>query len=73
MMMVAALIGILLTACGDEAPAVRPYEVAQQCRGKDLECPRPILGVANLRASLAYYRDSLGFTIDWEWGSPPER
>ena len=30
--------------------------------------PAPILRVANVRASLAYYVDTLGFTMDWDSG-----
>jgi uncharacterized glyoxalase superfamily protein PhnB len=58
-----------------EAPTPAPFDaVAQQCRDKqDLGCPRPIFGVKNLRASLAYYRDALGFKIDWEWPEHGDR
>ncbi len=30
----------------------------------------PILNVSSMAASLAYYRDVLGFKVDWEWGEP---
>jgi uncharacterized glyoxalase superfamily protein PhnB len=30
----------------------------------------PILSVGDVRASIAYYRDKLGFTKCWEWGEP---
>jgi len=33
----------------------------------------PILGVNDLPASLAFYRDVLGFKIVWQWGTPPSR
>ena len=29
----------------------------------------PILKVESLAASMAYYRDSLGFEVDWEFGN----
>jgi catechol 2,3-dioxygenase-like lactoylglutathione lyase family enzyme len=32
----------------------------------------PIFSVRNLRAGQAYFRDVLGFTIDWEDGEPPD-
>jgi catechol 2,3-dioxygenase-like lactoylglutathione lyase family enzyme len=32
----------------------------------------PILNVRSLRASLAYYRDVLGFKVEWEHGEPPD-
>jgi GNAT superfamily N-acetyltransferase/uncharacterized glyoxalase superfamily protein PhnB len=31
----------------------------------------PILAVADVRASLAFYRDVLGFARPWLWGEPP--
>lgn len=40
--------------------------------GKDFACPRPILYVASLDASMKYYRDRLGFRMDWTDGSPPD-
>lgn len=30
----------------------------------------PILKVESMAKSLAYYRDVLGFEVDWEWGKP---
>jgi len=48
-------------------------ELARACsRHGDLSCPRPILHVRSLHASQRYYRDSLGFKIDWEYGDPPD-
>lgn len=47
-------------------------EAAKACaRHGDLSCPRPILHVRSLHASQRYYRDALGFKIDWEHGDPP--
>jgi catechol 2,3-dioxygenase-like lactoylglutathione lyase family enzyme len=37
----------------------------------EVSCARPILNVRDLRASFAYYRDRLGFTVDWDHGDPP--
>lgn len=31
----------------------------------------PILNVANVPDSIAYYVDQLGFELEWEWGDPP--
>lgn len=31
----------------------------------------PILNVKSVPASIAYYVDKLGFTKEWDWGSPP--
>jgi hypothetical protein len=48
-------------------------ETAKACaRHGELSCPRPILHVRSLRASQRYYRDALGFKIDWEHGDPPD-
>ena len=33
----------------------------------------PILGANDLKTSLAFYRDVLGFSIAWQWGDPPSR
>jgi len=32
----------------------------------------PILNVKNVPDSIAYYVEKLGFSKDWEWGSPPD-
>lgn len=32
----------------------------------------PILYSANVRNSLNYYTEKLGFTEKWEWGDPPD-
>lgn len=69
----AIAVTLTLAACRDSsAPAERPFTVAQQCRSHELGCPRPIFGVKNLKTSLAYYRDVLGFKIDWEYGEPAD-
>lgn len=31
----------------------------------------PILNVRDVPAAIAYYRDKLGFRLDWAWGDPP--
>ena len=46
--------------------------VVAACTGNDLACARPILYVANLAASQRYYRDRLGFHVDWTDGDPPD-
>ena len=33
----------------------------------------PILAVRNLEEAIAYYRDRLGFSVAWVWGTPPVR
>jgi catechol 2,3-dioxygenase-like lactoylglutathione lyase family enzyme len=34
--------------------------------------PVPILSVSDFAASLAYYVDVLGFTVEWTFGDPPD-
>jgi predicted enzyme related to lactoylglutathione lyase len=36
-----------------------------------LTCATPIFAVADLAASMAYYRDALGFDICFDYGAPP--
>jgi GNAT superfamily N-acetyltransferase/uncharacterized glyoxalase superfamily protein PhnB len=36
-----------------------------------LHSVEPILAVADVEASIAYYRDVLGFSGEWFWGEPP--
>lgn len=48
-------------------------EAARACaHDSELSCPRPILNVRDLRASQRYYREALGFKIDWDYGDPPD-
>ena len=56
------------TESRDRAPATAMLS----CKSSELGCPHPILPVTDLRASLAYYRDQLGFKIDWDYGDPPD-
>ena len=47
--------------------------VVKQCSSKkDLGCPRPIITVGKLDASIRYYRDKLGFKFDWTDGDPAD-
>lgn len=36
------------------------------------ELAAPVLAAADLGATLAFYRDVLGFRVDWTWGTPVE-
>ena len=38
----------------------------------DFEEATPILNVKNLRASMDYYVEKLGFEKKWDWGDPPD-
>ena len=33
----------------------------------------PVFAVRDLDAAINYYKQKLGFTIDWMWGEPPSR
>jgi len=61
-----------IAACGDDTPRARPFAAALECRDKEMGCPVPIFAVSSLRDGLAYYRDKLGFKVDWEWGEPAD-
>jgi catechol 2,3-dioxygenase-like lactoylglutathione lyase family enzyme len=43
-------------------------ELASQCKAGDFGCPVPILYVKNIDASEKYYRDNLGFKLNWRDG-----
>jgi len=47
-------------------------EAKLSARHSELSAPRPILTVRSLKASQAYYRDALGFKLDWDHGDPPD-
>jgi catechol 2,3-dioxygenase-like lactoylglutathione lyase family enzyme len=64
------VLSLLLLGCGRER---RLAEVARACHDDaELSCPRPIFNVASLAASQRYYRDALGFKLDWQDGDPPD-
>ena len=69
MLRASLVVGLGLAACRGSA-----HESHFECtsNGKDLSCPRPILYVHSLEASQSYYRDRLGFHIDWTDGDPPD-
>ncbi len=72
--MLAALV-IAVMACKGKADHSEPFaEVAKACRdgGAELSCSHPIFGVSSLKASQSYYRDALGFKLDWDYGDPPD-
>jgi catechol 2,3-dioxygenase-like lactoylglutathione lyase family enzyme len=62
----------LALACGssDRSPL---HEMAGSIEHDgDLSNAIPIFNVSSLRASQSYYRDVLGFSVDWEDGDPPD-
>ncbi len=64
---------LAIAACKRGSHDVNPLaETAAACTHGDLGCPRTILYVHDLAASQRYYRDQLGFHIDWTDGDPPD-
>lgn len=60
-----------LVGCSSEPESLREAARAVQDEA-ELSSPRPILNVHDLQASFRYYRDQLGFEVDWEHGDPPD-
>ena len=63
-------IALVVLGCGKSQREAQPFEVAAACKGHELACPRPIFSVKKFAAAQRYYRDQLGFKIDWEYGEP---
>jgi catechol 2,3-dioxygenase-like lactoylglutathione lyase family enzyme len=59
-LLVAAL---LVAGCKRHAPPMA--ELASKCTAGDFGCPVPILYVHDLATSQRYFRDQLGFKLDW--------
>jgi catechol 2,3-dioxygenase-like lactoylglutathione lyase family enzyme len=72
----AAALAIAVVGCNGNGNATHNQPLVEAARAcahdPELSCPRPIANVRDLRASQRYYRDALGFKIDWEYGSPPD-
>lgn len=56
----------------DAASRASLAALVESCTDAELGCPRPILPVHDLQDALDYYRDVLGFAIDWEYGDPAD-
>lgn len=62
---------LAVVACRRErTPEPELATTVAACTSKDLGCPRPILYVGSIAGSQRYYRDKLGFKIDWTDGDP---
>jgi catechol 2,3-dioxygenase-like lactoylglutathione lyase family enzyme len=73
----AVLCGVVAVATALGCSGDRPERgLAAEARARahdgDLSPAIPILNVHNLRASQRYYRDALGFKVEWEDGDPPD-
>jgi catechol 2,3-dioxygenase-like lactoylglutathione lyase family enzyme len=65
-----AILGV--AGCKSERPS-HLLELARATTHKgELSHAIPIFSVRSLRASQAYYRDVLGFKVEWEDGDPPD-
>lgn len=74
MMLAMGCLAIGLLGCSSKRDRNDPLvALAKACaHDSELSCPRPILSVASLRASQRYYREALGYHVDWEHGDPPD-
>jgi catechol 2,3-dioxygenase-like lactoylglutathione lyase family enzyme len=74
MMLTVACLAMGLPGCKRTHERNDPLASAAKASTHDseLSAPRPILNVASFRDSQRYYRDALGFHVDWEHGDPPD-
>ena len=72
--MIFMLVVVVLAGCKRHERHDGPLAAAVRAcpEGDELGCPRPILTVHDLAASQRYYREQLGFHIDWTDGDPPD-
>ena len=68
------LVFTALAALGCHRHDASPLAAAAEASTHDSELsqPFPVLHVRNFAASVAYYRDALGFKLLWDHGSPPD-
>jgi catechol 2,3-dioxygenase-like lactoylglutathione lyase family enzyme len=73
-MMLAAFATLSVLGCNakDKAPSPIAAAAITSTHDTELSPAVPILHVRSLKASQAYYRDVLGFKIDWDYGDPPD-
>jgi catechol 2,3-dioxygenase-like lactoylglutathione lyase family enzyme len=70
-MLVTVCAAFALFACKRESRSPLS-DAAKACtEDGEVSCPRPIFNVHDLARSTSYYRDALGFKIDWVYGEPP--
>jgi catechol 2,3-dioxygenase-like lactoylglutathione lyase family enzyme len=71
--MLVIVIGSLLAAAGCQGGRPSPLvEAARRAGGAEMARAIPIFRVRELKASQRYYREVLGFKVDWEHGDPPD-
>jgi catechol 2,3-dioxygenase-like lactoylglutathione lyase family enzyme len=72
---VCVVLGVCGCKSGKRSPleeAAREAVKASAAHDSELSRPIPIFNVHSLKASQRYFRDVLGFKIDWEHGDPPD-
>jgi catechol 2,3-dioxygenase-like lactoylglutathione lyase family enzyme len=67
-----ALAALALLGCGKAEPRPDPLAEMAKHPHAELEAAIPIYRVDSLRAAQAYYRDKLGFKVEWDHGDPPD-
>lgn len=68
----AAFVLMGLVGCKSEKASPLLEAAKAIAHKSELSRPVPIFNVRNLRASQRYFRDVLGFKVDWEDGDPPD-
>jgi catechol 2,3-dioxygenase-like lactoylglutathione lyase family enzyme len=72
-MRIALLALLVVLGCKGKSEEHPLQAAAKACaESGGLSCVLPIFNVDSLKASQGYYRDKLGFKIDWEHGDPPD-
>ena len=66
--------GALLFTSGCKATPPSPLAGLAAASTAEEEMSRaiPVLAIANLKRSESYFRDVLGFHVEWEYGTPPD-
>lgn len=74
MVILGAFAAVAAVGCSKGETRSPLLEAARRCAAGDdgLSCAVPIFNVRSLRASQSYYRDVLGFKVDWQHGEPPD-
>jgi catechol 2,3-dioxygenase-like lactoylglutathione lyase family enzyme len=63
---------VALLGCGSAKKSPLQELAAASDHDQELAPPIPIFSVRDLRSSQRYFRDVLGFKIEWEDGNPPD-
>jgi catechol 2,3-dioxygenase-like lactoylglutathione lyase family enzyme len=66
------VVALSLSGCKRDGAARLREMAAQGVAHDELSRPIPIFSVRDLKSSERYYRDALGFKVDWEYGEPPD-